>query len=502
MVFYARLCVYRTARSKGLVASRLQARQATDRDLFTGGSMHLHRLNRPVIVVITLVTAAAGAVTFMASTAHAAAPAVRAAHNSAARGADPAALNIMAQQDVTLAQAETRLSWQQRVPALNTALRRHLSAAKFGGTWIAPNNSDRVKVGVVGLDPRTRATITQALHAADLSAATDLVPVKYSLKQLVRADAWLAAQLDKLSSRGHGSPHLDASYRPDLNRVQLGVAGHNLTAAERALVAHVKARYGALVQVVAQAAGSATGTSLDCTDNLSIGQYCYPPLRGGIEIFSVNSQGQSQPGLCTGGFIASSRIDGKLYQFTAGHCAVEAPNGATNRWATAFPNLSGHVIGTVHHYIWGLSGDEAILNINNPGPAGWKLPQGWVAVMKGPNTTLNEEYPISSAQYSTLGARVCESGEAAGSICGIVTALGVSYCYGPQNQQCTKVNNLGEASFCAKPGDSGAPVFASHQAFGLVVALETDSLGDCYGTFYQGIKGASNAMNVNIVLAH
>ena len=60
----------------------------------------------------------------------------------------------------------------------------------------------------------------------------------------------------------------------------------------------------------------------------------------------------------------------------------------------------------------------------------------------------------------------------------------------------------GKASFCAQGGDSGAPLYAANQAFGLVGALQADPLGNCYGTLYQGIIGASNAMNVNIVPAH
>ena len=189
---------------------------------------------------------------------------------------------------------------------------------------------------------------------------------------------------------GSGSVHLDVSYRMDLNRVQLGVAGHHLALAERALIARAKARYGNLVQVIAQPAGRATGTSLDCTDKPGE-QYCYAPLRGGIEIFRINSQGQLQPGYCTGGFIASSRTDGKLYQFTAGHCAVE---DGTGTWWTAWPNGTKHAIGTVHDYSLGYQqrGTEAILNINNP--TGWYLPQGWVSVLENPNnTTLNDENP-------------------------------------------------------------------------------------------------------------
>ena len=97
-----------------------------------------------------------------------------------------------------------------------------------------------------------------------------------------------------------------------------------------------------------------------------------------------------------------------MYQFTAGHCAVEAGYIFLGTWGTEFPDGTLHAIGTVHNYVLNSSGDEAILNINNP--TGWDLPQGWVYVMPGSNTTLNEEYPISSSQYSTVGARVCETG--------------------------------------------------------------------------------------------
>ena len=337
--------------------------------------------------------------------------------------ADPAARAIAAQQHVSLTEAAIRLSWQQAVPSLNTALSSQLPTAIFGGTWIATNDGDRVKVGVVDLTPHNRAIVMQAARAVGLSGATDPVPVKYSLDQLVSADTWLAAQLDKLSPSKIGAIHLDAGYRTDLNRVLLGVAGQNLTTAERLLVSRAKTRYGDLIQVVAQPAGTAVGTTLDCVT--TPGQYCYPPLRGGVEIFTINSQGQPQPGICTGAFIASSRIDGKLYLFTAGHCAVDDGSG-TGTWATAFPDHTMHVIGTVHNYVYGTGGDMAILNINNP--TGGSCHRGGFMVLAGPNTTLNERYPITSAQYSTMGGRICETGEASGhasgSLCGTVVALG------------------------------------------------------------------------------
>lgn len=457
----------------------------------------LYRPNRSIAAVIIAAAAIIGALLTpitLAPTTGATAPGTSVVIANPARQADPAARAIAAEQHITLAQAETRLSWQEAIPSLNTALSSQLPAASFGGIWIAQNDGDRIKVGVVSSHPHVRAAVMRAVRVAGLSTATDLVPVKYSAGQIVDADAWLNSQLIKLPAAGLGSIHLDGSYNMDLNRVELGVAGYHLTAAERALVARAKARYGNLVQVVTQPAGSATGTSLDCT---TLYDLCYPPLRGGIQIYTVNSQGQPQPGVCTGGFIASSRIDGKLYEFTAGHCAAAA---GTATWATEFPDGSQHLIGTVHHYIFSTNGDEAILNINNP--TGWQLPQGWVYVQGGPNTTLNEEYPISSAQYSTQGARVCETGASSGSICGTVAALGRTIYECDSAGLCSWVDNLGEATFCGQEGDSGAPVYASHQAFGLVSAAGYDvSHGGCV-TYYQGIVGASNAMNVNIVLAH
>jgi hypothetical protein len=443
-------------------------------------------------MIVIAAAAVIGALTVpitLTSTTQPTAPTASAAVTTPVQQVDPAARAIAGQQHVTLAQAELRLSWQQAVPSLNAALSSQLSAAVLGGIWIAPNDGDRVKVGVVSSDPRTLAIAARAVRAAGLSAATDLVHVRYSAKQLQNADAWLGSQLNELT-HGRTTPiGLYSDYRMDLNRVQLGVAGHGLTTAERTLISRATARYGDLVQIVTQPDTEAVGTSLDCTY-----PYCFPPLRGGISITSTNGIGvQAQ---CTGAFIASSRTDGKLYQFTAGHCVAEG--SFTGTWSTKFPDGSTHAVGPVHNYTDGPSGDMAILAINNP--SGWQLPQGWVYVTANSGvTTLNEEYPISSAQYSTQGARVCKSGAAYGkTTCGTVTALGVNYQFLQLNGLVT-VDNMGEANFCGTAGDSGGPVFAAHQAFGLLIGERGRNSCDL---FYQGIVGAENAMHVNIVPAH
>ncbi len=79
---------------------------------------------------------------------------------------------------------------------------------------------------------------------------------------------------------------------------------------------------------------------------------------------------------------------------------------------------------------------------------------------------------------------------------------GQTKCVGPDPTNCRWVNNLAEDSIYSQPGDSGAPVFTAHQAFGLVSSGGFDVLHGGWVTYYQGIIGASDAMNVNIVLAH
>src|SRR4051794_32001007 len=115
----------------------------------------LYRLNRLGAALIMTMMAVVGVLVapirlVPAGTATSTTPAVA---SSPAHLADPAAIVIAAQQHVTLAQAEIRLSWQQATPPLNAVLSRELRSAFFGGIWIDPNDGDRVKIGVVGSDP-------------------------------------------------------------------------------------------------------------------------------------------------------------------------------------------------------------------------------------------------------------------------------------------------------------------------------------------------------------
>ena len=207
------------------------------------------------------------------------------------------------------------------------------------------------------------------------------------------------------------------------------------------------------------------------------GDYCDPPLRGGVKITHSGTN-------CTGGFIAQSRVDDKLYQFTAGHCLL----GRSDNWHTDFVDGSQHNIGKRHNWHVGTGGDVGILKINNP--TGWDLPENFVYVQASSDTTPNEEYAITSTTTSSIGDRVCLTGATTGTDCGEVTALGVTHTVAG-----TTVTNSGQASYCRAGGDSGAPIYAGHKAFG----IHSDSGGSNCSGIYIGINGSQNLMNVDVL---
>jgi hypothetical protein len=200
-------------------------------------------------------------------------------------------------------------------------------------------------------------------------------------------------------------------------------------------------------------------------------------LRGGNRIHNSGFN-------CTNAFVARSKVGSAMYQFTAGHCVV---GSLADTWSTRFTNGTLHNIGPRHNSIFDIRGDMAILRINNP--LGWR-PENWVNVTGGPDTTSNPTYTIKAESSSIVGMRICTTGGSFGrSDCGVVTQLGVTASYGGRI-----VTGLGRATTCGVPGDSGAPMYAGHVAYGLLVAGR--SLCD---TFYQGILGAELRMNVNVI---
>jgi hypothetical protein len=400
-------------------------------------------------------------------------PAASAASPPTGAGAPPddtIAVGLARDRGISLAEAEQRLGWQDLAPRVSERAAAALGDT-FGGVWIDAANGDRVKIGVATPpNDRSAAVAQAAAAAAGLTDGVDVVFVRHPSAQLDAGIAWLGGQLATVNA-GARQP-LGAGVRTDLNALELHTpAGGSLTDAQSALVATAQRMLGDAL-VLGSTAGQPT--ALSCTY-----PFCDPPLRGGIQIGSPSGVG------CTGAFIAQSRVDTQLYQLTAGHCG-QADLGP---WGTQFTNGSAHLVGPIHHWEWNSGGDEAIMLVNNP--AGWQLPSGTVNVTAGPQTTADPNYAIKSEDFSVLGQRICTTGSFLGfSNCGTVTELDDTETYGG-----VTVSHLGRASLCAVPGDSGAPMYARHVAFGLLVA---GFVGAC-DTFYQGILAAESVLNVNIL---
>jgi hypothetical protein len=373
---------------------------------------------------------------------------------------------------ISLAEAEQRLGWQQIAPTLATNLAADIPT-RFGGLWIDVNNGDRVKIGITGrIDSTIAATVTREATAVGLTSGYDMVSVTRTEATLQSDMTWLASQLATVNSGAAAT--LAAGERTDLNQLALHLPSTGtLTAAQTAMVSAAQARLGSELLTVG---GASAFHQLSC-----VYPFCDAPLRAGVRISVPNLES------CTLGFIAQSRVDSKEYGVTAGHCGLVA-GGAT--WHTQFTNGSDQPIGATWHFIFSTSlGDEAIVSINN---VAGLAPQGRVQVTASPWTTADPNYFIKADNWSVLGQRICTTGSFGGmSTCGFVSELNYSYV-----ADGFEFDHAGLSTICSVHGDSGAPMYALHIAYGIL-----DAGDDQCDTAYYGIRNAETQLNVNLIFA-
>lgn len=389
---------------------------------------------------------------------------------------------MAAEQNISLAEAEKRLGWQEHATNLKTRTRASLGTARFGGLWIDPDDSDRLKVGVVGATATDRTTVANVATAEGVADAVDMVGVRYSEAQLQSAMDWISDRLASVNKKARWPLQLAHSVRANRLRLDLPRKG-TLTSVQQVLRGRLRSRYGDMLQ-----AGTYEGRPVG--DQCQF-PYCYPPLRAGIRVWAPVG------GYCTNGFLARSKTDNKLYAFTAGHCPWAGGVGSvTDPWYTWFyEGGADHGLGPAHNGFWNRDGDMGIIRVINE--AGWN-PRAWVYVGASSDTTRNPEYPIRSDDYSQEGQRICHTGVTTGTDCGEVLDLGYTATYSVTSitgaVRTETVTGLGRTSYCHADGDSGGPVYASNKAFGIHVGGPD---GVCVG-WYQGIKEAETDMRVNV----
>ncbi|MBV1852866.1 S1 family peptidase [Catellatospora tritici] len=381
------------------------------------------------------------------------------------------AVGFAKERGISEAEARKRMSWQLVAPDLDERLQRELGT-RYGNVWIDVRDGDRVKAGVTGsVDDEVRGIVKAAAAAVGLTDGYDVVAVKRSAAKLAADNDWLADQIIR-TNVGVEAP-LSAGIRTDLNALMLHVPRTGtLTAAQKDLITTAQARLGA---------GLVLGTSSGAFKTFACDvPYCDKPLRGGVKINHPSTW-------CTAGFIAQSKVDSVKYVVTAGHCAYQH----LGTWSSKNVALTSTDIGPVHHWIFDTYiGDMAIIRINDSSATGWN-PQPWVLVTLSFQTTENTTYHIASDNMSVVGMRICTTGAATRvTNCSHVEELGLT-----ASLDGLTMRNLGLTENCGKPGDSGAPMFASHVGYGILVGGDED---DCE-IVYQGIRTAERELNVNIL---
>ena len=402
---------------------------------------------------------------------------------------DAEAQLFASERDISLADAKRRLGWQTLAPDLEQALQ---AEPFFGGVWIDRADGDRVKVGVVGdITAETRDRVARAASQVGLTEGFAPVSVRFTQRDLDEANEWIGKELERVNVGTEAT--MKVGERTDGNVIEVEVpADELLTSNQRNMLDEARARFGARLHF---SADSGPVVAQQC-----IYPFCDPPLRGGIKIFG--------PANCTGGFVVQSRSTARYYQFTAGHCYWDniVTTGVMNTgiFSTLYSDQTTHDIGPIHNWMpiikspFGTfsDGDAAILEILDP--ATWQ-PQARIEVtlnvpIFGKIVTVTiPDYYIKSDNYSQVGMFVCASGAVTGrSSCGYVLWRGLTVTY----TDGVTVHHLAKASYCSKGGDSGAPVFANHVAYGIHVSAPAKN--PCLPSF-QGVRAAEDALNVDIM---
>jgi streptogrisin C len=380
-------------------------------------------------------------------------------------------------------EARRRLAIQDRATGLEDDLSRVL-AGEYAGIWYDHDDGGRLKVGLTGAGARNREEVLSLLGGYGVSADSDLVAVAFSEAGLERIRDDVDARIMDMIESGHAR----TGYNTKENVVRV-TALVRLPADEERRLDSIATIPGVSIRRLDEV--TLRGATQSC--NVT---FCDPPLRGGRQIISNGS--------CTGAFIAHSNSDpNTLFEMTAGHCAFFNGGGFTAIWlAKTEANVLKSIGAQVGWLFSGAPGKDAGLILVNPsGFWGTPTPPAPTLVVKSsPDTTYDPGYKIFKDSLSSLGKLLCRTGAKTGTHCAEVSDLGDTIsAQGPDGSTHT-LKNMGELDMCDSiPGDSGGPIYKTHTAFGIFSGVAT-GVFTCF-EFYQGIRGAEQALDVTLLFA-
>jgi hypothetical protein len=375
---------------------------------------------------------------------------------------------------VGVEEATRRVRLQDRAAGIEDRIEA-LLGEQFAGVWFDHDDRGRIKIGITRAAVPRSGEVQRIVADFGLGDDAQLVSVRHTVAELDRSKQAIREFLLDMMRIGH----VDLGYDTRSNQVIVTTLAL-LPSYEEARIAALAGKSEVTIRRVD--APTLGGELVSCT----IGT-CDPPLRGGRALDR-----------CTGGFIARHRVNtSHLLVLTAGHCLTP---GYDVPWYAKNENLTDLMIGPSYGYVFGLGSDAGAIYID---PSRWwfsPAPVAKVVVESSPFTAYNPNYKIKHDSTSTIGKVVCYSGRITKTRCGVISALGVDYYIDG-----ALFLNMGEMTLASCPalGDSGSPIYKINRGYGLLVSRHYWSEGQvdkCLGR-YQGIRGAENQLNVDILLS-
>ncbi|GAA1623307.1 trypsin-like serine protease [Catellatospora bangladeshensis] len=382
---------------------------------------------------------------------------------------------LRTQYGITEAEAVRRLALQQSAPALAQRLSASLPDA-YAGLWLDQEAGGLLRVGMTRPD-----LLEPALAGVADAAHVRAVPATRSLKQLQATAAKLSADL---AGRTDVEIAVDA---PSNQVVVTAPAGADLTGISPAVT-----RAGGAARLHRSPRPAGVPKSCDPLNCLQ------PPLRSGIRLDVPRDNGTV--GGCTTGYVLRSQKTGERFVLTAGHCVL---NPATHSriddtWhrylvekmpvvvehpdATLRAALGENIAG-VSPYDYAIMpyADTRTANFWNGGQV--QLRSAARSVSGG---LINEWCPggcpgggtipvtgVTPLANVLVGSVVCATGSGYTPAAGekiIDSGAGAGYQPGTRCGTVVKKGVLISVKICARPGDSGGPLFteADGKAVGIL----------------------------------
>ncbi|MCX4470091.1 S1 family peptidase [Micromonospora sp. NBC_01655] len=368
---------------------------------------------------------------------------------------------------ISATDAARRLALQELSASLAATLADRLPG-EYGGMWL-----DQSAGGVLTVAATRPESVRAAVAAVPDAAHVRVVPVRHSLRQLTASAARIAEALD-------ATVGADVVVDQAANEVVVLTGGRVASDDRRLPAALADAGVSARARV-ARASVPKACDPRDCTR---------APMRGGIRLDIPRDDGTV--GGCTTGFNVQDRY-GAAYVLTAGHCVVGGRH--TRRDDTWHQFLGPKIPVTIESGNTALAEnayphDYAVMPYQSGALQRWGYPTtatsrpslvNYWCVADNPRCTTSRDVAITGyVPWSGIqtGWVVCATGSAYTPKAGepyVDSGAGAGYLPGTRCGQVTGKSGGGiDVRICARPGDSGGPLFTESDGKALGILSSGD----------------------------